>query len=101
VTDRHVTAWPQASQSCGDHGGWERHKFYQEGIAPSLGLLGELRKEQLSHSWEVNVEGWGRPGRVAVGCGSTVGCVWVVGGSVTGWWGVMTGKNWASCGAWL
>lgn len=57
VTDRHVTAWPQVSQHCGIVGGWECHKFYQEGITPSLGLLGELRREQLSHSWEANVEG--------------------------------------------
>lgn len=36
-----------------------------------------------------------------MGCGSAVGCVWVVGGSVTGLRGVMAGMNWASCGAWL
>lgn len=61
-------------------------------------------------SWE-NLEGNNSPtagkqmwrvGQTRLGgCGPAIGCVWVVGGSVTGLRGVMSSRNWASCGAWL
>lgn len=57
VTDRPCHHLATCQSALQDHGGWERHRFHQEGIAPHLGLLGELRREQLSHCWEANVEG--------------------------------------------
>lgn len=92
VTDRHAAAWPGVSQHCGIMGDWSAANSTRKGLLLVPASWGELRKKQLSHSWEANVEdflhfdasgGWGRPDWVDVGCGSAAGCVWVVGGGVT------------------